>query len=114
MTKCQRRRILPILLDRILNVENLAHLQVRAPNFNYVIECFGFFLESVTKLRESWDQGIVYLSHSCYVHGRRESRKMLSFSDKISQEYDIRIIAALAHVDVIIWMNRLLRALLTP
>lgn len=84
------------------------------PDFDNVFKSLGLFLEGIAKLSKCWDQGIAYLSHSCYVHCRRESAIVLLPLIKHHTRSDIRIVAALAHVDMVIGMNGLLGALLAP
>lgn len=81
-------------------------------DFNDMFKSLGLFLKGITKLGKSWNQVMAYLSHSGYMHCRGESAKVLSPLIKYHTKCDIRIVAALAHVDMIIGMNRLLGALL--
>ena len=85
---------------------------MRPADFNNMFKSLGLFFKGIAKLSKGWNQVLAYLSHSCYVHCRGKSAKVPVTFDKASQKCDIRIVAALAHVDMVIGMNRLLGALL--
>jgi hypothetical protein len=88
------------------------NLQVRPPDFDNVFESLGFSFKGVTELGEGRDERISDLNDSCYVHRCRESAMHCHFVIEYQAQCALRVVAALAHIYMVIGMNWFLRALL--
>jgi len=83
---------------------------VSTADFDDLFKLLCLDVESVAKFDEGGKEVGTEFGHGCYVHCRWESRILvddLEYGDFIIL---LRVVAALAHVNMVIRMNRLLRS----
>lgn len=90
------------------------YLQVGTANLNDVVERFRLCVKGVPQLNKCGEERSVDLSHSGDVHRSGEPGRHFDYNvTETYTTYDVRVIAALAHVDMVVRVDRLLGPALT-
>ena len=89
------------------------YLQVSAANLDDLVELLGLRRKRIPKLSERRDERSLDLHSSGDVHSRRETSGESALSPSFATMGGrVRVIAALAHVDMVVRVDGLLRATL--
>jgi hypothetical protein len=88
-------------------------LKVGATDFDYILELVGLGMKSILQLGQSGDKGLVNFHNSSDMHNGGEAERNLNLRHSVNKHLNSRVVAALAHVNMVVRVYWLLRAELT-